>query len=340
MFLSIIIPMYNSEKFIGDCIESLLSQKFDPHTTEVIIINDGSTDQSKNIVEKYIKTSPIFKLVNQTNEGNGSARNKGVSLAKGRYIYFLDSDDYLVHGILNDLLSILEKHDLDILGFKSKLVEDSSYTKSDNFEKLIDTIPINRVNGLDFLAKNNYRAEVWWFIFKKELLLLGDIKFYNKKFVQDSYITPSIFINAKKVFLLPLDIHRYRQNEQSITNKKTPSHVTKHMLDLAFATKKIETLKSQINHKGAIDRLNNRQQGYAFFFLLRFSKSDMTLKNLNQHLNEFKAIKAFPFTNLLGKDYNSNSFKIMVFLFNHSLLRKLTLVGMQSFFRYKSLIAK
>lgn len=106
ILLSIIIPVYNVEKYIGECLESLLRQKLDD--CEIIVVNDGSTDSSLRIIEDYTpKFNGILRIVSQKNSGLSSARNEGVKYAKGEYIYFLDSDDYLKDFAIKVLLNTI-----------------------------------------------------------------------------------------------------------------------------------------------------------------------------------------------------------------------------------------
>lgn len=100
MKLSIIIPVYNSEKYITCCLESLLVQEMSANEYEIIIVNDGSTDSGGLIARDYTERHSNIHLFNQKNKGVGTARNKGIELAKGDYIYFIDPDDYIAINVL------------------------------------------------------------------------------------------------------------------------------------------------------------------------------------------------------------------------------------------------
>ena len=94
--ISIIIPVYNVENYISQCLKSLLNQGVDEHTIEILVIDDGSKDNSIKIAKEFQKLHLCIKIYTQENGGVGSARNKGIDLANGEYIYFIDPDDYLV----------------------------------------------------------------------------------------------------------------------------------------------------------------------------------------------------------------------------------------------------
>ena len=105
MKLSVIIPLYNSGHFLSRCIGSLLNQDIDINDYEVLIINDGSTDNSLDIALEFANNHSNVFVHNKANGGVGSARNKGISLAKGEYIYFIDPDDYLAANVLHTIIS-------------------------------------------------------------------------------------------------------------------------------------------------------------------------------------------------------------------------------------------
>lgn len=115
--VSVIIPMYNVEKYIDDCLMSLERQTL--KDIEVIIIDDGSTDKSGDIAKKYVDNHSNYTLIKQTNKGQGTARNRGIDIATGKYLYFLDSDDYIADSTLQELYFLMEKHCLDVILFNS-----------------------------------------------------------------------------------------------------------------------------------------------------------------------------------------------------------------------------
>src|SRR5690606_37960744 len=117
MKLSVIIPVYNVEKYVAQCLDSVLDQNFEPNDYEIIVVNDGSTDGSLAIVQDYANKHKHIKLIDKKNGGVGSARNCGMDHAQGKYIYFIDSDDYLIPNCLNVLVDTCERHKLDVLTF-------------------------------------------------------------------------------------------------------------------------------------------------------------------------------------------------------------------------------
>ena len=118
--ISIIIPVYNVQDYLTSCIESIIKQDYKDY--EAIFINDGSTDDSLEILKQYVKTDKRFKLISQKNSGLSSARNTGINQAKGKYITFIDSDDWISKNYVGALVYNAEKYDADIVSIKECLV--------------------------------------------------------------------------------------------------------------------------------------------------------------------------------------------------------------------------
>ena len=115
MFLSIIVPVYNTEKYLTECLDSLLEQDIDTDDYEIICINDGSTDNSLDILQKYVNEYSNVVVINQQNKGVSAARNRGMESAKGDYFWFVDSDDLVQKNILNRLKNIIIIENCDCL---------------------------------------------------------------------------------------------------------------------------------------------------------------------------------------------------------------------------------
>lgn len=122
--VTIIVPIYNVEKYINACLDSLENQTLSD--IEVILVNDGSTDMSRKIALKYVEKNKNFQLIDRKNGGSSAARNTGIKHAKGKYLYFIDSDDYLVNTAVEELFQKAELERLDVLKFSAYTFEDDS----------------------------------------------------------------------------------------------------------------------------------------------------------------------------------------------------------------------
>ena len=149
MRLSIILPAYNVAAYIEKCIRSLMQQDLNVSDCEVIVTNDGSPDNVKEVVEKLQKEFGNIILINQDNQGVSMARNNAIAVAKGKYIMAVDPDDYILPNTLNRVLTIAETKDLDVfyLGFEI-FDEHGKSAWHTNYEKLEDQI-YSGVEGID-----------------------------------------------------------------------------------------------------------------------------------------------------------------------------------------------
>lgn len=214
---SFIIPVYNVKDYVAQCIESILSQTYENY--EIIIIDDGSTDGSGEICDEYAKKDSRIKVFHQKNQGNSVARNKGVTLAKGEYIIFIDSDDYW----LEDKLDVIAKNckDNDLIVFNYQSYDEASKEiisdKSLNFDNVINTI----TNGEQYIQKifeNNklYGWYLWFYAIKRELML--NFKLESNMKYEDVELMYKLILSANKICVLNHSILRYRLNRQgSIT---------------------------------------------------------------------------------------------------------------------------
>ena len=115
MILSVIVPVYNTEAYLEKCVSSLLDQDLPKEDYEIILIDDGSTDSSGSLCDVFVSAHDNIRVIHQSNRGLSAARNEGIALARGKYIQFVDSDDYLNPNVLQGIVLALESKNLDIL---------------------------------------------------------------------------------------------------------------------------------------------------------------------------------------------------------------------------------
>lgn len=210
---SIIIPVYNVELYLKECLDSIfinqdINQKF-----EVIIINDGSTDGSLNILNEY-RIQHDFILISQNNQGIGAARNAGIKAAKGKYLLFADSDDYFVTYALDKLLEYLAAADAEIVEYDYDVL----YCTESNFKKK-DNISVVSGTGQDVFCEwrktGFYHSMVWTRAVARSLLVSNNLFFSSNRYCEDVEWSPRVFAYAKSVSYFPDAIYTYRIRENS-----------------------------------------------------------------------------------------------------------------------------
>ncbi len=324
MKLSIIIPAYNADRYIESCLSSCYAQDLEFSDYEVIIVNDGSTDHTEKKARSFAEKYPNIRIKSQVNMGHGAARNTGVPLSNGDYLYFLDADDYIAKNTLGTLIKFLSQHNLDILSFKSKNVSDDSFINSKDSAKDLKLDPV--LNGIDFLGSHKYGPEVWRYIIKRSFYVESKLFFYNRKFVQDSFFTPTLISKAERILSVNYDVHRYRSSNDSITKNKSDDHLKIHLEDMCFAVQKLYSLRQDLISKDrsntkASNNLHIKQQIYVFIIIARFMKSNFKISKLKPILSNFKTIEAYPLTEYKSTlSYKAPLNLILTSIFNNEIL--------------------
>lgn len=222
--VSIILPVYNVEKYLRESIESAINQTL--MDIEIIAVNDGSTDSSLDILKKYEKKYSSVKVIDQENKGLSGARNTGLNIAKGEYVYFLDSDDYIDLDAMRYCYNIAKENNLDIVTFDATSFRDRDYNGkllSGNYDRK-SRLDSKVRTGEEFYnyAKENrgYRPPVWLNFYKREFLKSNNIDFYEGIIHEDELFSIKSFLLAKKVMYIPKVYFNRRVRQDSIMTKK------------------------------------------------------------------------------------------------------------------------
>lgn len=214
--LSIIVPIYNVEEYLEECLKSIYKLNI---KKEIILVNDESPDNSKIIIEKYKELYPEETIViNQKNKGLSGARNSGLERAKGEYISFIDSDDYIDTQKYEQLFEKVKNQNLDIIVGDYLKFENNQIFQGRRIDEQIKKMEI--VTGKEYLEKcikfNSFREEVWDDIFNREFLIKNNLKFKEKLLHEDTLFFIQALIKAKKVKYFDVKFYMYRQRQGSI----------------------------------------------------------------------------------------------------------------------------
>lgn len=321
--LSIIIPAYNAEVYIGECIDSLLNQDLSNDDYEIIVINDGSTDKTLKILKSYSSKYSNIKIFSQENKGLSNTRNRGLDIANGEYILFVDADDILVSKSLRKVLSYTVKHNLDFLGFG---IEAISTRKGDKtFNTQLDIVV--KGTGNDLIENFNYSNGVWWYIFKKRKI--GDLRFVSNIFAEDALFTPRLILMMDKCVVIKNKVYLYYdENPNSITKTRTHSQNIKMFKDHFYGVKNFNSLFSEFELNGRqLKKLRERQESFMYFGIIRFLRLhtdfyivDKAIKNL-----QFENYNVYPIKNFKG--YNKIDKLLLHIINNRFLFRSLNYIN-------------
>ncbi|WP_244834586.1 glycosyltransferase [Clostridium sp. BJN0001] len=214
--ISIIVPVYNVEKYLEKCVNSLINQTY--KNIEIILVDDGSKDSSGEICEKLSQKDSRIFVVHKKNGGLSSARNEGLKYAEGSYIGFVDSDDWLSPNMYETLYDILIKNDADISYCKFfKTSNETSEIPKENENKIS---VFNNKEGMNnfYTDLSVYTIVAWNKLYKRELFL--DVRYPEGKIHEDEGTTYKLFYKAEKTVYIDKAFYYYRVNPESITNSK------------------------------------------------------------------------------------------------------------------------
>lgn len=216
--LSFIVPVYNVEKYLRECIDSIFDESADDNEFEVIAVDDGSTDSSPEILKTYAHHKN-FRMILQKNAGPSVARNAGINAASGKYIAFVDSDDFLLPGAVPALLGLARESDCDIIEFDYETTNETPL-KLGKLEVSPTRSPASgsgKTVFAEWFRQKTFLTVVWLRIYKRELLTNNHLSFYPGIMHEDDEWIYRCFFYADSVVFHPLTIYNYRRRDGSIS---------------------------------------------------------------------------------------------------------------------------
>lgn len=243
--LTVVIPVYNVEKYLDRCLKSILVQEWKNY--DIILVDDGSADRSPQICDDYVKTYDFISVIHKENGGLSDARNTGLSQAKGEYVYFPDSDDWLERQTFQELAEVLESQEFDIVSFNREFV------KGEEDVIISDPVETQVFDGKDAFVQMLKHSYITGFandkIYKKSLFIDNNISFPKGKYYEDLGTNYKLFLSAKKVFATNQKYYHYLiDNPNSITqswNEKKFCDMFGFYKDVFYS----ESVRSQLNQE-------------------------------------------------------------------------------------------
>lgn len=271
--ISIIVPVYNVERYLRDCIESILNQD---HTDwELILVDDGSTDSSPAICDEYEKSDHRIKTIHTPNRGLSEARNRGIEIAAGSEICFIDSDDFIKPDFLSTLLSemISTQADISVCQFIRCNPEGRIISGKQKFKESC-LITGNHECMKKFLSDTMINTPACGKLYKSKLFKESDIRYPSGRFCEDIFTTYRIVLKCSRIAISILPLYVYRNRPDSIINSRfSPKHLdaVEGSIERYHAVRSIYPDLGNLASKGVIYSLNSN--------LRRIMQSDSLTKN-------------------------------------------------------------
>lgn len=284
--ISVIIPVYNVESYLRQCLDSVVNQTFED--IEIICVDDGSTDGSLDILNKYASSDNRFKIISQPNQGLGTARNNGLKLACGNYIYFLDSDDYIDLTTFEKTYANAVSNDSDVVLFKFQMVDDFNNVHKRGIAFKIDDL-FGDVDYDNFtFTYEDARREVMNTAFS------ACLKLYRKAFIdtfdftfpaglnfEDVPVHVKVMIEADRISFVPESLYNYRSNPDSILNSSANGFDIFEIIDL---------VEEYLRESGHYDELENEFIFFKIAQTLVYLKSERSPEYFSRAKEEFESI--------------------------------------------------
>lgn len=285
--LSFIVPFYNVEQHIEQCIRSLYNQDIPQSEYEVICVDDCSPDGSRAIVERLQKEYPTLRLViNKENRKLGGARNAGLDEAQGEYIWFVDSDDYIAPNCLKRIITEMDDNNLEVLHFEScnfdaeRIYEPQNPYDDDNIFDGI-TFALDQTRG----SWSSRCAVAWKRVQRKDFFEEHNLRFVEKMMYEDTDLSLYMFILIKRIKHIDLIAYYYRINPQSITHVNITGQIMIYKVMQLWRSVRAFEATANTEYKQLVER-------YIHSELIRFRKDIKSLSK-TQRKQYRESIKSF-----------------------------------------------
>ena len=328
--LSIIVPIYNCESTIEKCIDSILKSEF--KNFEILIINDSSTDNSRNIIESRYLNNENIKIINlNKNEGVSFCRNLGIEIAQGEYITFVDSDDYINEKMYTAMMNYIEKYDLDccicdyLEIFPDESIQKSKYSYSNRL--------LLREECINEYLIDNISPAVWDKIFKANILK-ENVKFNTKlKVGEDILFCLDFFYHANRIYTLNEVNYYYIQQEKSVMHVVSPKLLQFKDIVLNINEEELNYFKTMFQEEFNYFKSAMIMRGIHSLTMLYNKENKKEIINFLEILADKNVLKL-----QLKSKYTNKFIKLEVFIINHlgiksHLLMKPIYIGGRKFLR-------
>lgn len=254
--LSIIIPAYNVGSLIENCIISCQNQDMSKSEYEIIIVDDGSKDDTYKYSSEITKKYNNVTVYTQPNQGQSGARNNGLDKARGEYVWFVDADDYIIPNCLNELYNKAKEHQLDALYFLLQRHYEGQQNPSKTYDCRQKTLPTNEVlNGIDAVINGYYPCSSCAAIYRLEKLNKENLRFLPKIFRQDVEFTLRSIPTFNRIMFLPDAYYIYYTHEGTVTTSKEKNIIIRKMTGDGYVANTCKQLAEKYKYNIKLSRI-------------------------------------------------------------------------------------
>lgn len=289
--VSVIIPVYNVVEYLQQSVESILNQTYE--SLQVILIDDGSTDGSSQLVDMMKKNDNRIKTIHKKNEGLSAARNLGLGLARGEYAYFFDSDDLAESNLIEEAVNFLEENNADFVTFTHDVFDEKNqYFRGgiNNQEYKLSRI----VSNEELISKvliGKIRVAAWSYIFRKKIFTDANIVFQVAKKYEDNDTTPLLILASTKSGILQSQdtpYYHYRRRSNSITGSLTRSNYSD-LISITDSVKRIIKNNTDITYELDVYTLNQYLSAFRILRIINGTKEEYL--NINKNIQKYASIR-------------------------------------------------
>lgn len=247
--VSVIIPVYNKEDYIDDCIESIVNQTY--KNLEIIVLNDGSTDKSEQKIEKWQKKDKRIKYLKHQNIGLGPTRNRGIDVMSGDFVCFVDADDSIQSNMIESMIKeVTDK--IDVIVCETFICEENEKSVRKTIEKEMILVKNNNIQEFfkSYYYKNIYSHNAWDKMYRREFIKENNILFGDNKkiFAEDTYFSLQVIINSPTILFLNKPLYNYHIREDSIMNSYKSNLIERNINLMNYAVNLFEDNSIDTNY--------------------------------------------------------------------------------------------
>ncbi len=252
--LSFIIPLYNSAQWLHKCLYSVLNQDIPESELEIICVNDGSPDNSADIAREIAEEHPCIIVIDQENQGPSGARNTGMRHATGKYLCFVDPDDYVEPNVYGGLIKQMEEQQLDMLRFNYQIVDEQDQIVPKRGNELTFDYSPQLMTGAEFITNRlDIACNIWRYIYRRTIITDNNIWCFVGDYYDDTPWLPLVLMKAERLNVCDTVVYDYLERSDSLVNASSPRAVQRKIDGSFMLLDLLQDEMKDIRDKGILD---------------------------------------------------------------------------------------